>query len=181
MRTELLSAIVCLLVVPLASAEVVESSANSLRVRHVRTVQASPEKVWNSFLRVSGWWNSDHTYSGSAANLRIEPHAGGCFCETLPNGSVQHMTVVFVSANDRMTLSGALGPMQTAGVAGALTFQIAPGGEGSEMTLTYNVGGYYPGGLSSIATVVDGMLSEQCTRLQRFIETGMPEEKKAAK
>ncbi|MGZ7032429.1 MAG: SRPBCC family protein [Thermoanaerobaculia bacterium] len=164
----------------IASAEVVETSASSLRVKHVLTVSATPEKAWQSFVNVGGWWGSDHTFSGNSANLKLDPHYGGCWCETLPNGGgVQHMTVVFVSAPQRMTLSGALGPLQTAGVAGAMTFQFVAKGAETEMTLTYNVGGYYPGGLASVAPSVDQVLGSQFARLQRLINTGSAEEKAA--
>ena len=45
------------------------------------------------------------------------------------------------------------------------------------MTLTYNVGGYYPGGLASVAPAVDQVLGSQLARLQRLINTGSAEEK----
>src|ERR1700760_2531141 len=37
------------------------------------------------------WWNGEHSYSGSASNMTLDPVAGGCWCEKLPaGGSVQH-------------------------------------------------------------------------------------------
>jgi uncharacterized protein YndB with AHSA1/START domain len=173
------AAALLLLFAPPSRAEVVETTANSMKVREVLQVNAPPEKVWQAFMQVSKWWSSDHTWSGSAANLRLDGRAGGCFCETLPNdGSVQHMVVIFVAPNQRMTMTGGLGPLQTAGVAGALTFQITPKATASEMAILYNVGGYYPGGLTSIAPGVDGVLTLQFDRLKRLIETGNAEEKK---
>lgn len=161
---------------PLAHAAVVETSANSLQVRHTLTLAAKPEKVWQSLLHVETWWSSEHTYSGSAANLRIEPRAGGCFCETLPDGGgVVHMTVVSLRPNAQLTLTGALGPLQTSGVAGAMTFTIAPAASGSTLTMTYNVGGYFAGGLDKLAGPVDAMLGQQMQRLQRVVETGKAE------
>ena len=47
---------------------------------------------------VGRWWNPEHSYSGVAANFSIDARAGGCFCERLKDGSVAHMTVVFVAA-----------------------------------------------------------------------------------
>jgi uncharacterized protein YndB with AHSA1/START domain len=167
---------------PIAGAEVVESSANSLKVKHVLTVSATPEKAWQSFLQIEKWWSGDHTFSGDAARLRLEPRAGGCFCESLPGGgSVLHMTVVFVAPNQRMTMSGALGPLQTAGVAGAMTFQITAKDGGSQIALVYNVGGFYPGGLNSVGAGVDEVLGLQFARLRRLIDTGSADEKPAPK
>lgn len=135
-----------LFVATVAKAEVSESTATTFKVKLSQTVAAKPDKVWKSLMVVERWWSGDHTFSGSAANLRLEPRAGGCFCETLPDGgSVLHMTVVFIAPNQRLTMFGALGPLQTSGASGSLTFQITPQDEGSSLTLTYSVGGYYPG------------------------------------
>ncbi|MEO8219092.1 MAG: SRPBCC family protein [Acidobacteriota bacterium] len=157
----------------IAHAEVQDVSANSLRVRQVQTVSASPDRVWQSFLHIERWWSGDHTFSGDAANLRLESKPGGCFCESLPNGGgVLHMSVVYVEPGKRMTMSGALGPLQDSGARGALTFLITARGEASEISLVYNIGGYYPGGLDSIGGGVDMVLGEQLRRLKRLIETG---------
>jgi hypothetical protein len=61
-----------------------------------------------------------HTFSRNAANLSLELHAGGCFCERLKNdGSVQHMQVVYVAPGEALRLRGALDPLQIEGVAHA--------------------------------------------------------------
>jgi hypothetical protein len=65
------------------------------------------------------WWDSRHTWSGSAANLSLAAASGGCFCERLPNGgSVLHMSTVNAVPNQKLVLFGALGPLQTSGAAG---------------------------------------------------------------
>jgi hypothetical protein len=180
MNRILLGLVVTITLTGIARAEVVETSATSMRVKYVLMVSATPEKAWQSLVNVGGWWSGDHTFSGNAANLKLDPRAGGCWCEALPNGGgVQHMTVVYVSAPQRLTMHGALGPLQTAGVAGAMTFQFVAKGAGTEMTITYNVGGYYPGGLAAVAPGVDEVLGSQFARLQRLIDTGSAEEKLA--
>ncbi len=45
---------------------------------------------------------------------------------------------------------------------------------GTSVELTYSVGGYYPGGLASMAGPVDGVLAAQLSRLQSYVETGKP-------
>lgn len=178
MRRLLIAAAVSLL--PLsAHAAVVDSSANGLAVKHVITVSATPEKAWKALVDVGHWWGSEHTYSGNATNMRLETKPGGCWCETLPNGGfVQHMALVFLQPNQKLVLTGGLGPLQTTGASGAMTFTIAPKGTGSEITLTYNIGGYFPGGLGQIGAGVDHVLVEQMGRLQRLIDTGSADEAK---
>ena len=178
----IIAAVICGAVSMTARAEVTESSATSFTVKHVETIAAKPPKVWQSILTIDKWWSSDHTFSGSASNLRLDSRAGGCFCETLPNGgSVQHMTVVFVAPNTRITMTGGLGPLQTTAASGALSLQMVPEGEGSSLTLIYSVSGAFPGGLNTIAPGVNTVLEEQYARLKRLIETGSAEEKAATK
>lgn len=178
----LLALSLTLALAPLSNAAVVEATPTSLQVKYVLTVAAKPAKVWESLLHVERWWSSKHTFSGSASNLRLEARPGGCFCETLPDGGgAVHMTVVHVRPNAQLTLSGALGPLLTSGATGAMTFQIAPSATGSTITFAYNIGGYFSGGLNSISAPVDMVLGEQLNRLQRYIETGNPDEPKPAK
>lgn len=163
-----------LLIAPVVHADVVESSPASLRIKHKITTTASIDKAWTSFLDIGKWWSGMHTFSGSADNLHLDARPGGCWCETLRNGGgVQHMTVVAVMPRERMVLSGALGPLQTSGVAGAMTFGFsnAPNG-GTQITFTYDVGGHTPGGLDPIAVGVDQVLGDQMTRLKRYLDTG---------
>jgi hypothetical protein len=98
---------------------------------------------------------------------------GGCFCEALADGGgVEHLIVVFVAPNQRITLRGALGPLQTTGVAGAMSFSFTPKAAGTEIVLVYNVGGYYPNGLQSVAGGVNEVLQQQMRRLKNLVETG---------
>ncbi len=160
-----------------ASAEVMESSAVSMKIKEVIELAAPVDKAYASFLKIGSWWDKEHTYSGDAANLSLDARPGGCFCEKLPNGGgVLHLTVVFIAPYQRVTLSGALGPLQTTGVTGALSFSFVPkpsqSQPGSQVVLVYNVGGYYPDGLQSVAPNVDAVLSQQMQRLKDLIETG---------
>jgi hypothetical protein len=99
----------------------------------------------------------------------------GCFCEKLPNqGGVRHMEVVRFAPGKTLVLSGALGPLQSMAVAANLTIQIAPAGTGAKLEATYAVTGYYPGGLNTLASPVDGVLNDQFTRLKNYIEHGDP-------
>lgn len=121
------------------------------------------------------WWNDNHTYSGDSANMTLDPRAGGCFCETIPDpsgkpGSVEHGRVIYAVPGKQLRLSAALGPLQSEGVVGTLDFTIQPSGKGVRVTMTYVVGGYLRAGPASIAPIVDQVLNEQLQGLKRAAE-----------
>jgi hypothetical protein len=156
----------------IASAEVVEKNANGLLVRYKFTVAATPADAFRGIVAVGNWWQSSHSYSGSSKNMSIVAKAGGCFCEQLPGGGeVQHMTVVYAAPGQALRMTGALGPLQQHGLAGALTFELKAAGTGTEITLTYSVGGFFPGGLTTMAEPVDGMFQEQVTSLKAYLDS----------
>jgi hypothetical protein len=159
-----------------ARAEVLSASANGFEVRETSHVTAKAESVYAAIVAPSRWWDSAHTYSKSAANLTLDPRAGGCWCETLAGGgSVQQLTVVYAMPGRALRLRGALGPLQGLGVDGAMSWTISPVGGGSDLALTYTVGGYAKDGLDKLAGPVDGVLAAQLQRLKQFIETGSPD------
>jgi uncharacterized protein YndB with AHSA1/START domain len=158
---------------PETRAEVVDAQANGFQVKRTAVLNASADKVYAALSQPSQWWNKEHTWSGSAANLSLAPMAGGCFCEKLPNGgSVMHMTVVYAQPGQGLRLSGALGPLQMSGATGHLGWTLAEKDGKTTLTQTYGVGGYMTGGLDKIAPVVDQVLGEQFDRLKVYVETG---------
>jgi uncharacterized protein YndB with AHSA1/START domain len=159
-----------------AAAEVVESTANGFAVRNAAEIAAHPSRVYNAAVDlVSRWWNPAHTFSSNAANLSLDARPGGCLCERIANGGAVHLTVVYVAAQQEIRFSGALGPLQRAGVAGSMTWKLTESGGGTRFEWTYTVGGYMPGGLAAIAPAVDAVLAGQLERLKHFVETGRPE------
>ena len=77
-----------------ANAAVVDSTVNGFDIEQTIHITAPPDAVYAALIVPAKWWNSQHTFSGNAANLRLEAKGGGCFCESWPDGSVQHATVV---------------------------------------------------------------------------------------
>lgn len=75
-----------------------------------------------------------------------------------------HAEVVLVQPRTLLRLSGALGPLQELGAAGALSFALAKVQGGTEVTLTYRVGGFSPDGLDKLAPIVDRVLGDQLKR-----------------
>jgi uncharacterized protein YndB with AHSA1/START domain len=155
-----------------AGAKVVDSQVNGFEVSESVEIGAPASKVWNALGQIGSWWNSEHTFSGNASNLSIDLKPGGCFCEILPGGGVSHMLVVYARPDSVVRLSGALGPLQSTGASGHMTWTLKEtAGQTTSFTLTYDVGGYAPGGLKKWAAPVDKVLGQQTTRLKRFVET----------
>jgi hypothetical protein len=154
-----------------ARAEVTDRSAAGFEVTEKVAVAAPPATVYAAILTPSGWWDKQHSYSGDAKNLSVDL-ATGCWCEKLAHGYVRHMTLVFADGVSLIRFFGGLGPMQTSGAAGHLAFALKPAGAGTELTVTYDVGGYAKGGLENFAGPVDNVLGHQVARLKTYAETG---------
>ncbi len=158
-------------------AKVAQVDERGFVIRDVVDVAASPEEVWTMLLKPARWWDSSHTWSGDAANLSLDPQAGGCFCEILPNpespraaprGSVEHMRVVYLESPRVLRMSGALGPLQADAVKGTLTVQLKAQERpdaGTRILVEYVVGGYMRRAPSEIAPGVDQMLGGQFENL----------------
>lgn len=164
----------------LATAEVVSAEPAGFRIRQVaEAAGVPPPTVWAALSDIGKWWDPEHTFSGDARNLSLDPVVRGCFCEKLSLYSgVEHAHVVYAQPAKMLRLTGALGPLQEFGVSGSLTWQIEAAGGGSRITLTYNVSGLADRPLSEWAPIVDEVLGVQARRLARFVTTGNPAEPK---
>jgi uncharacterized protein YndB with AHSA1/START domain len=157
-----------------ARAAVMDRSTAGFEVTEKATIAAPQIKVWNALMRPARWWSSQHSWSGDAKNLSIDPD--GCFCERLPKGAVRHMTVIYADGASALRLTGGLGPMQFTGASGVLGFTLKESAGKTDLVVTYDVGGYAKGGLAeTLAAPVDGVLAEQVARLKKYVETGKPD------
>lgn len=149
-----------------AHAEVVAEGAG-FTVINTAEVSAPPPEVWARLLEPAEYWNGAHSFSGDAANMSLEAEAGGCFCETLPGGgSIEHMRVIAVMPGRLLRLGGGLGPLQSEGLAGALSWQLSEtDAGGTKIEQIYVVGGHMRFDASTMAPAVDSVLKEQLTRL----------------
>jgi uncharacterized protein YndB with AHSA1/START domain len=155
-----------------ASAEVKSTAANGFEVSSTVTVKASPRDAWEMLVHPGEWWSPQHSWSGKAANLSLDPRAGGCFCEAVPpGGSVAHGRVLGVWPGKKLVLDAPLGPLQSLAVATRLSWTLRPADGGTEIVQTYTVGGYLPMGGGALAPAVDGVLIEQLGRLKARLET----------
>lgn len=159
-----------------AHGEVAESSPTHFVTRDTVTVKAGPKAAWLALTDPAGWWDDQHTWSGSAANLWLVPQGGGCFCERIPEkdgaadvglaGSAQHMTVVMAEPMKVLRMRGALGPLQSEPVDGVLSITLQPAnGGGTKLVWEYAVGGHLRYPVATISKAVDAVMSQQLGRL----------------
>lgn len=168
------AALVSVLLAGSARAEVTDRSEAGFEVVEKATIGAAPAKVWSALMRPARWWSSQHSWSGDAKNFSIDPD--GCFCERLPKGAVRHMTITYADGVSQLRMFGALGPLQFTGASGHLGVVLKAVGATTEVTFSYDVGGYAKGGLAkTFAGPVDQVLGEQLVRLKAFVETGKPD------
>jgi len=155
-------------------AAVVDKGAYGFRLKTVQQIAAPPAKVWKAIGEWGHWWSDAHTYSGKAINITLPLTANGCLCETLPGGgSVRHGAVELVIPNQMLRLDAAFGPLQDEGVSGAYTLTLKAKDGGTELTMTYHVGGARDF-ITSAAPGIDGVLNEGVARLKSYAETGKP-------
>jgi hypothetical protein len=168
-------AIAALLAAAPASAEVAASSETGFVSHNEVLVRATPQEAWEALVRPGNWWNGEHTYSGDAANMRIEPKAGGCFCENIPGtgGEIEHMRVIYVAPGSALRMRGGLGPLQSEAVTGVLTITLKPEGEMTRIGWDYVVGGYMRMPMAELAPLVDQVVGEQLLRLATRLGTVM--------
>lgn len=155
-------------VIATADAEVLSAGAGGFQLRQQVSTALAPDAAYQRFLSIARWWSDAHTYSGRAAGLSIDARPGGCWCEQLANGgALRHMTAIYLDPGKALRFEGGLGPLQPMGASGVMTIAFKPaaaGGQGTTVTLVYNVSGYSAEGLAGIAPAVDQVLAEQLTR-----------------
>lgn len=153
---------------------VVESANSRFTISISFRVDSTPERIYEALTaEVGRWWSSDHTFSGDAANLTIDPQPGGCFCERFPGGGgARHGIVVFAGPGQSLRVESSLGPLQALPVQGVLEWRMEPEDGDVEVTLTYRVAGQVNGGLESWADPVDRVLTQQMDRFRSYLVTG---------
>lgn len=169
-RLSLVAAVGLGLAMP-AAAEVKSATEAGFDIAKTVEIAAPPAIVYAALVVPSRWWNGAHSYSGKAANLSIDPRAGGCFCETLPDkGSVEHARVIHAQPGQMLRLQGGLGPLQAEAAIGTLSFALQPSDKGTTVEMRYVIGGYIAGGAAKLAQPVDQVMGEQLDRLKASVE-----------
>lgn len=148
-----------------ALAEVTARTENSFSLSFERPVTASSDAVLAAVGHPGAWWSDAHTWSGSAANIRLDLTPGGCWCEDLPGGGVKHAETILVMPQRRLArFEAPFGPLQAIGAGAVLTMSWADAADGPGRTLkwTFVVSGP---GAGAMADAIDGVMSEQFGRL----------------
>lgn len=158
-----------------AAAEVVTVHPSGFVVRHEVAVAADSKPIWLALIAPDTWWRKEHTWSGDSANLSLQPSAGGCFCERIPEvdepgrftleGSVEHMRVIQSQPENALRLRGGLGPLQSEPVNGILTITLSRIDGGTRLVWEYNVAGYMRYEIPVISKAVDGVIVMQAEAL----------------
>ena len=156
-----------LLGAPDGRSEVLRADDTGFEIEHARTLSMAPDASWARLIEPAAWWHPDHTWSTDAANLSLEPRAGGCFCEALSGGgSNEHLRVVHAAPGRLLRLDGRLGPLQPLPLTGVMSWQLAETEDGgTTVTLRYVVAGPPGSSLENWAPAVDGVLAQQIDRL----------------
>ncbi len=155
-------------------AEVKQSSPDGAVVEHRYQVTATPQATWDALVHPEHWWPSQHTWSGNSANLQLIAHAGGCYCESWGENSVEHGRVVMSLPGKELRILGALGPLQEMAVTAVLKISLAAKDGGTEAVVTYRMSGDASRKLDAIVPAVDRALGEQFGAFARFASSAKP-------
>lgn len=169
-----------LLTVPVpAAADVVSSDENGFSIRIERSLSAAPDAAFVLLGNPARWWSDNHSWSGDADAMSIQPQAaGGCWCELLPNfGSVEHGHVIrWDPENGRIQFRAELGPLQNLPVNGKLEWLVTAAPDGTtRVAMRYEVAGRGMADPDALSQAVDRVLTDQIERFVRVAEGGNPD------
>ncbi|MBL8297499.1 MAG: SRPBCC domain-containing protein [Rhodanobacteraceae bacterium] len=145
----------------MAQAAVKQAAPDGFQIEHRFLLAAAPAQAWATLGQPARWWPKDHTWSGDAANLRLDLTLGACFCERWKGGGAEHGRVIMLRRHELLRLSAALGPLQDMAVSGVLSVALAAKDNGTEATVTYRVSGTSTHALDKIAPAVDRVIGQQ--------------------
>ncbi|MDQ4087977.1 MAG: ATPase [Pseudomonadota bacterium] len=151
-----------------AQAEVVSSGPHGFHIRQTIQLVVPQDQVMAAFGEIGSWWDNQHTYSGAASNMSLALSPGGCFCERLPGGGVEHMRVAYVAPRERLVLTGSLGPLLYEATSGVMDVKFERIAGGSRVVMDYKAAGFAAGGADKMAPLVDAVLAEQMRRLRNY-------------
>lgn len=162
---QLLAIAACLLATAQAHAEVIEVASGHYVLKHEARSELGPEDLWARLINPATWWHPDHTYSGNAGNLSLEPVAGGLWREEWQGGSVLHGQVLNAVPGQLLRLDAPFGPLQGMGVSVVWSISIQADGTGSLVTFDEIANGSAASKLDALAPAVDFVKSEAIKRL----------------
>jgi hypothetical protein len=179
MRALIITGLALFLPTP-AAAQIVDRHADGFTLRYADTVEVGRGDVAMAVEAMGAWWDGDHTYTGSAANLSLDPRVGGCFCEAMPDGSMFEHGRITALDDDHLVLDAPLGPLKGMATRAELTFTwpdtASRTHDETGVVMVFVVQGP---GLGAFADAVDQVMGGQHARLLHLIEHGTPEPEQA--
>lgn len=165
-RAVLVSAVLAVSLIASAHGEVVSSSDTHFVLRHEGQSARSVDEMWQRLTEPATWWHPDHTFSGDAKNLSLEPEAGGLWSETWEGGSVAHGRVLTVHAGRVLRMDAPFGPLQELGAYTVWTITITAGEAGGTVVVFDEVSSAPPNtNMGEVAKAVDFVKTEAMSRL----------------
>ncbi len=146
-------------------ADIVSASDSHYVLRHEGTTALSPEATWERLIAPATWWHPDHTYSGDAGNLNLEPRAGGLWREEWPGGSVAHGEVLSVIPGKTLRLDAPFGPLQGVGAYTVWTITLEAIDGGTLVVFDESSIGPQTADMAELAKAVDYVKAEAMRRL----------------
>ena len=165
-RLIVLAGLFLLLLAGSIRAEVVAVGDYGFHIRVQTELPVDKPTAWEQFVHPARWWSESHSWFGSRENFTLDPVAGGCFCESLGDKSVLHLTVSTVVPGEKLIMLGGLGPLQALGLSGPAVFTFEDMGDGrTRIVHDYRVSGFTELNLEELAPVVAGVQQEQLDSL----------------
>ncbi len=178
MRAMLFAASLFALTAAPAGAEVVRAAPDGFSLHFEAESELDRDAAWARLTDISAWWNSEHTYSGDAANLSLDLQPGGCWCETWDGGAVEHGRVLLIQTGEAIRFEAPLGPLQGMGVTAVITFSLADGENGgTAVEANFIAAGTSVADVGLLAEPVDGVFGAAFSNLTGVaIASDEPEE-----
>lgn len=164
----LIPAVAASFVSSIANAEVVTSAPDHFTLVLEAETELSPDEVWARLIDPQEWWQSDHSYSGDASNLSLDPQPGGLWREDWEDGSVWHGTVLQAQPGKVLSLQAPFGPLQALAVNAVWTISLTEmESGGTTIRFDHVTNGTSSSGLDQLAPAVDYVKSEALKSLAR--------------
>lgn len=167
----------CLLLLALpfsAAAKVDQSAPGSADFSYALPITATRDALWKTMIQPQRWWNDSHTWSGKAANLKLDAKVGGCWCERWDGNAVEHARVIGWKPKQSFRLQGVFGPLQEQALAGVFDFRIDEKDGQLSLVVNYRLAGSERAALDKVAPIVDRVLQQQLDNLKKITEAGTP-------
>ena len=150
-----------------AGAEIVAAAPDHYTLRHEASSALSPDALWDRLIQPDIWWHPDHTWSGKAEHLWLNPNAGGLWLESWDGNSVAHGEVLAIVEGKSLRLNAPFGPLQGMGVEVIWTITLEPDEEtgGTKVVFDEVANGSSASALDRIAPAVDRVKQEAIERL----------------